>query len=77
MGFFVSIDCHVCHKLYGQGKATARAKNDRDALLVAMEAWPRNEEGQPLAAHVAMAGDYNKGGYTGGKLFNEAVISEG
>ena len=42
-----------------------------------MEAWPRSAEGRPLAAHVVMAGDFNKGGYTTGKLFNEAVVREG
>ena len=77
MGFFVFINCHMCHELYGTGKATERAQNERDALLVAIEAWPRSEERQPLAAYVVMAGDYNKGSYTNGKLFNEAVINEG
>lgn len=30
-----------------------------------------------LAAHVVMAGDYNKGSYMKGRLFNEAVAREG
>jgi len=76
MGFFVFVNCHVCHELY-HGKATERAQNERDAIPVAMEAWPKDKEGRPLAAYVVMAGDFNKGGHTEGKLFNDAVIREG
>ena len=66
MGFFVFVNCNVCHELF-HGKATERAQNERDAILVTMEAWRKDKEGQPLPAYVVMAGDFNKGGYTEGK----------
>ena len=76
MGFFVFVNCHICHGRY-RGKTGKRTQNEREAVLVTMEAWPKNAEGRPLAAHVVTAGDFNKGAYTDGKLFNAAVVREG
>ena len=62
--------------------STARERQPQEQRTRGMHCWwqwklGQGTRGQPLAAHVVMAGDYNKGGYTEGKLFNEAVISEG